>query len=121
MTEIILTLLISAVPACIAGVASYLGSMKKASTSFKKIQEKNKHELEKLMEQHKIDLDSLKETHKLDLEKMERQHQYELEMKDKEMMGGVAQEVLTSFITMALNQPDVQSEISTMIKERVNR
>lgn len=121
MTEIISTLLVSAVPAVIAGVVSYLGSMKKASTSLKEVQEKNKHELKKLMEQHKIDLDSLKEKHKLDLEMIERQHQHELTMKDKEMQGVIAQQVLKPMFEMFMNNPDVQSELTSRIKEQVKR
>ena len=78
MEEILNTLLVSCVPAIIAGIISYLTANKKAKAEIATLQESNKHEIEKLMKQHEVDIESLKEKHQLETEKCEQEHKHKI-------------------------------------------
>lgn len=84
MNEIIITLLVSSIPAIITGIITYLTTNKKAKTQIASLVESNKHDLEKLMKQHEIDIEALKEKYQLEADKSEQEHRHKMQIMELE-------------------------------------
>lgn len=80
MQEIMITFLVSCIPAVFTGIITYMTANKKAKSEMTSLQESNKHDIEKLMKQHEVDIESLKEKHQLETEKSKQEHKHKMEI-----------------------------------------
>lgn len=139
MVEILQTLIVSAIPAIIAGLTSYYGSKKKAESEIKTLQIQNKNELDRLVEQHKINLESLTAAHNLEIEKSDCEHKHQLEIiklnhqnelqrKSKELedtakfqaTSNLTSELIPQLFTMFMETPEIRKEFETKFKQSLN-
>jgi len=140
MIEILQTLVVSTIPALIAGVASFLVSKKKAESEINNLQMQNKNDLDKLLEQHKIDLESLKASHNLELEQKDCDHKHQIEIiqlnhqndlqrKSKELedmakyqaTNSIASELFPQLLTMILDNPEVKRELEIQLTQSLHQ
>ena len=80
MEDLLITLLVSCVPAIATGFFAFFTAKKNANAKIRELKEQNDHELSKLMEQHKIDIESLKEKHMLEMESKNADHKHKMEV-----------------------------------------
>lgn len=86
------TLLISAVPALLTGIISYLAAAKKANIEIKSIQEQNKADIEKLIEQNKVNIKELQEKYKLESDLKEKEYAHQIELLKIQNQGEMKKE-----------------------------
>lgn len=140
MIETITTLGIAAIPAIIAGFASYIVSKKKSETEISKLQVQNENELDKLMHQHEVDLDSFRAAHKLELEKMDCDHKYQMEIielthqnelqrKSKELedtakyqaINSITSQLVPNLFGILFDSPEIKEMLQTKVMEGVTK
>ena len=136
MIEFIKTLAIACIPAVITGIISYAVAKNQTNNEIKKLKMENAHDLERLMEQHKVDIEHIREQHRLEMDGKEKDHQHTLEIMQKEhenelirqekeqensakyaAMGNAMTGLFDGILSGALNNPDVQDEISHQITD----
>ncbi|HJJ43448.1 MAG TPA: hypothetical protein O0X69_04135 [Methanocorpusculum sp.] len=125
MMEILETLLISALPALIAGIVSYIVSNNKAKSDINTVKEQNENDLNKLLTQHNNDLESLIATHKLDIEKKDLDYQYQSKILENtakyQATNNITAELLPQLLAMMLANPEVKGELEKKMAESLHK
>ena len=89
------TIIVSCIPAIVAGTISYLTARHQSKTELKKAAQENSAAIEQLMKQHEIDIESLREQHKMEMESKDKEHEHKLQIMQKEYELKVAESKTT--------------------------
>ena len=111
--DYLITILISFIPAAIAGVVSYLVARKNAETQIALAKDQSRHEYETLIAKFKHDFET-----------QELEHKNALELSKKESEAAVAAEttkgligVFGSIVNVALSSPEGQRFVADSLKK----
>ena len=96
--------IVSIVCALISGIASYCVARKQT-----------KSDMYKLEKQFQLDLEKEREKFEMEKEKMEIEHRYQMELKQKELDNALSGAMVSSVMTEAMKNPDIQRQIQSGI------
>lgn len=96
--------IVSIVCALISGIASYCVARKQT-----------KSDVLKLEKQFQLDLEKEREKFEMEKEKMEIEHRYQMELKQKELDNALSGAMVSSVMTEAMKNPDIQRQIQSGI------
>ena len=96
--------IVSIVCALISGIVSYCIARRQLKADINKVEK-----------QFQLDLEKEREKFKLEKERMELEHKYQMELKQKELEGTLNDKFMTSLVSEAIKNPDVQRQLHTGI------
>lgn len=102
--------IVSVVCALISGIASYCVARRQT-----------KSDILKLEKQFQLDLEKEREKFEMEKEKMEIEHRYQMEIKQKELDNALSGAMVSSVMTEAMKNPDIQRQIHSGISSGINR
>lgn len=102
--------IVSILCALISGVASYCVARKQAKSDMKKLEK-----------QFALDLEKERELFKMEKEKMEIEHRYQMELKQKELDSALGNSLMSSVMTEAMKNPDIQRQIQSGISSSMRQ
>lgn len=96
--------IVSIACALISGISSYCIARKQT-----------KSDMYKLEKQFQLDLEKEREKFEMEKEKMEIDHRHQMELKQKEMDSILSNAMVSSMMTEAMKNPDIQRQIQRSI------
>ena len=110
ITLIILPYIVSIVCALISGITSYYVARRQT-----------KSDMLKLEKQFQLDLEKERKRFEMEKEKMKIEHKYQMEIKQKELDNALSGAMVSSLMTEAMKNPDIQRQIHSGISSGINR
>ena len=77
--------------------------------------------MKKLEKQFALDLEKERELFKMEKEKMEIEHRYQMELKQKELDSALGNSLISSVMTEAMKNPDIQRQIQSGISSSMRQ
>ncbi len=102
--------IVSVVCALISGIASYCVARRQT-----------KSDILKLEKQFQLDLEKEREKFEMEKEKMEIEHRYQMEIKQKELDNALSGAMVSSVMTEAMKNPDIQRQFHSGISSGMSR